>query len=419
MAVPVIMPRHGNSVESCVITEWHKRVGDTVKAGDSLFTYETDKAIFTEESTVDGTLLAVFFNKGDEAPCLANVAVIGSPEESFDQFAPETGKKIEKEISMTAQPEAVISVDEKAGPLFTDNNFAISPRARETAKKMKLDPAQASPTGPHGRVIERDIIDLARIERNIDSKILTTVGAETVRSGNFLSGTEFEDEELSNTRKIIAKTMHHSLSTMAQLTNNISFDATNILAFRKQLKAAAEKMDIPDMTINDIILCAVSRVLKNHRDLNAHFLDNKIRRFKPVHLGVAVDTPRGLMVPTLFYADTKSIKEISVQAKALADACKKGDISPDLLSGGTFTVSNLGALGIESFTPVINPPQTGILGVNGIVERVRTVDGTITTYPAMGLSLTYDHRAIDGAPASRFLAELKDSLENILSLLVY
>ena len=146
--------------------------------------------------------------------------------------------------------------------------------------------------------------------------------------------------------------------------------------------------------------------------------DNNIRLFKHVNLGVAVDTPRGLMVPTIFHADEMSLVEISKAVKELAAQCREGNISPDKLAGGTFTVSNLGNMGVESFTPVINPPQTGILGVCGTTERVKKLpDGTITTYPAMGLSLTYDHRAVDGTPAARFQKELGQNLENFTALL--
>ena len=161
------------------------------------------------------------------------------------------------------------------------------------------------------------------------------------------------------------------------------------------------------------------RMPLNHPDLNANMLDdNSIRHFKHVNLGVAVDTPRGLMVPTIFAADTMSLLEISKAVKELAAECRDGAISPDKLSGGSFTVSNLGNLGVESFTPVINPPQTGILGVCGTIDRVRKgKDGGIELYPAMGLSLTYDHRAVDGTPAAKFQKELCSNLENFVTLL--
>ena len=211
--------------------------------------------------------------------------------------------------------------------------------------------------------------------------------------------------------------MHESLINSAQLTLNSSFDATEILEFRQELKAKGERLGLDKITLNDIILFAVSRTILNHRELNAHFLGDKMRLFNTVNLGVAVDTDRGLMVPTIFNAEKKSLLEISQEAKELINQCRQGRINPDYLQGGTFTVTNLGALGIESFTPVINPPQTAILGVNTIVQRARMIDGEIEYYPAMGLSLTFDHRAIDGAPAARFLKELVDNLENFRLLL--
>jgi len=190
-----------------------------------------------------------------------------------------------------------------------------------------------------------------------------------------------------------------------------------ILEYRKQLKAS--EGECSGITLGDIVLYAVSRTLKNHPDLNANMLDDSsIRLFTHVNLGVAVDTPRGLMVPTIFHADEMSLLEISKAVKELAAQCREGNISPDKLTGGSFTVSNLGNLGVESFTPVINPPQTGILGVCGTVDRVRRAkDGSVEIYPAMGLSLTYDHRAVDGTPAARFQKELCQNLENFTVLL--
>jgi pyruvate dehydrogenase E2 component (dihydrolipoamide acetyltransferase) len=193
-----------------------------------------------------------------------------------------------------------------------------------------------------------------------------------------------------------------------------SFDATAILAFRERVKANMDKLGLPNITLNDIVLYAVSRTLGKHPDLNAHFLGDSIRQFSSVNLGMAVDTPRGLLVPTIFGADALSLSGIAVQAKSVAEQAQSGRISPDLLSGGTFTISNLGVFGIESFTPVINPPQTAILGVCAITYRMNK-SGAV--YPAMGLSLTYDHRAVDGAPASRFLKDLCAALESFDILL--
>ena len=209
-----------------------------------------------------------------------------------------------------------------------------------------------------------------------------------------------------------------SLSGMAQLTLNSAFDATEMLSYRASLKKNGEKMGMPNITLNDIVLYAVSRTVLNHKDLNAHLIDSEVmRKFNHVHLGIAVDTPRGLMVPTIRYANLKSLAQISAEAKELAKMAQEGTISPDLLTGATFTVSNLGAMGIESFTPVINPPQTAILGVGTLMTRVKECGDDLKTYKAMGLSLTFDHRAADGAPAARLLKDLCTNLENFALLL--
>jgi len=373
----VIMPKAGITVESCIIGEWLKKVGDQINRGDVLFTYETDKASFECEADASGTLLEIFHEAGDEVPCLEGVCSIGVP-----------------------------------GGAAAASGSAVSPRAKKMAAEAGVDASQATGTGPNGRIIARDVETLIA---NAPAAAPAAVAAAPAPAA--AAEAEYKDVKFSGIRRAISKSMHTSLSTMAQLTHTTTFDASAILAYRKMLKAAGE--EYAGITLGDIILYAVSRTLKNHPDLNAHMLDdNSIRLFTPVHLGVAVDTPRGLMVPTIRNADKMSLLEISKAVKELAAECRDGAISPDKLSGGTFTVSNLGNMGVESFTPVINPPQTGILGVCGTVDRVRKgKDGAIEIYPAMGLSLTYDHRAVDGTPAARFQKELGQNLENFTALL--
>lgn len=428
MATAVIMPRQGQSVESCIIGEWFKKVGDPVQEGDILFSYETDKSSFEEPAKQAGTLLAIFYGADDDVPCLTTVGVIGEPGESYAEFAPDQAAGTAEAPGMEAPAAKAPAAAAVAAPAVQAEGTAlrgISPRARNAAERLHVDPAQAQPTGPNGRVIERDIKALAQASRTgtgLGGRVTAAdqAAAPAAQAAPAVQGadTEYQDVKLPNIRKVIAKSMFQSLSTMAQLTHTTSFDATCIMNFRKGLKAAPEQLQVPNITLNDIILFAASRVLPKHPDLNAHFLEDKMRYFRHVNLGIAVDTPRGLMVPTLMRAEEKSLKEIAAEAKALAAACQDGSINPDLLQGASFTVSNLGTLGIEHFTPVINPPQTGILGVDCIVERVRTVDGQIAVYPAMGLSLTYDHRALDGAPASRFLQDMRAALENFQALLI-
>lgn len=417
MAKAVIMPKAGITVESCIIGKWLKNVGDPVKVGDILFTYETDKASFECESTEEGELLAVFFNDGDEVPCFTNVCAVGAKGEDYSALKPggaaeapaakaEEAPKAEEE-KKAAAPEATKSAD---------GSLKVSPRARTLAEKAGVDPRYAEATGPDGRIIERDIRRLMETGMPVVEETAAPAAKAEAPAAAAKPESEYEDVKLPGIRKVIAKSMMSSLHGMAQLTHHHSFDATSIQSFRRECKAAGG--DVGGITLGDMVLYAVSRTLVNWKDLNANMIgDDTIRYFRHVNLGVAVDTPRGLMVPTIFNADTKSLLEISKEVKQLAEAARSGAISPDLLTGGSFTVSNLGSTGVEMFTPVINPPQTAILGVCGITQRVREENGQIKLYPAMGLSLTYDHRAVDGSPASKFVSELCKNLEKFTLLL--
>ena len=224
-------------------------------------------------------------------------------------------------------------------------------------------------------------------------------------------------EPLSPVRKIISKTMSASLANSAQLTFNTSFDSSSVISFRKAQKEAASEhgqtsasdRGLIAASFTDIIIYAVSRTILNHKALNAHFLDNNTMKiFREANIAVAVDTPRGLLVPTIFGASSMSLSQISEESKRLQGLCAQGRIDPGLLRDASFTVSSLGAMGIESFSPILNPPQTGILGVCSTVERMKNG----VSYPATGLSLTFDHRALDGADAARFLQDLVSYLED-------
>jgi len=416
MATTVVMPRAGISVESCIIGQWKKAPGDKVFVGEVLFDYETDKAAFECESTAEGTLLECFFQEGDEVPCLVAVCAVGEPGEDVSALRPgESGgdeaaeAMAPAESVMESAPVAAVSAPAASGV----SAQGVSPRARKMAVELGVDPTLATPTGPRNRVIARDVVQLVesgRIGEGFGGRTFGEPVASQVTTAP--AGVEYTDETFSKIRKTIAAGMVKSLTEMAQVTHHHSFDASAILAFRKECKAGGESMDTAGITLNDMVLYAVSRTLLTHPDLNAHLLNgNTLRRFTGVHLGVAVDTPRGLMVPTIRNADQMSLAEISREIKELAAMCQSGNISPDLLQGGTFTVSNLGALGVEQFTPIVNPPQVAILGVAGVTTRVKSdEDGNIAAYQAMGLSLTYDHRAVDGAPASRFAKDLCDNL---------
>ena len=411
----VMMPKQGITVESCILTSWKVKVGDLVKKGDVLFSYETDKSAFDLESEFDGEVLALFCEEGDEVPVLTNVCVVGKKGDDVSFFAPEgAAAPVVEEVKVEA-PKAEQVVVAKQGastPTNTDGRIFASPRAKNLANKLGVDLKDVVPTGPKGRIIEVDVR-----QASVNPKVKEVVQEVSEVKANKLENVDvkaFKDEKMSGIRKVIAKNMMLSLSSMAQLTHTLSFDCTNVMAFRKYLKDNAETLKLPPITINNIIVFAVSRVIKKHKDLNAHLINgDTMRYFEHVNMGIATDTPRGLLVPTLFGADTMTLSEIAVKSKKLSTDAIEGKLAPELLTGGSFTISNVGTMGIESFTPVVNPPQTGILGVNTLETRIKMgKDGEIVPYTAMALSLSYDHRALDGAPASRFLKDLKDYLEN-------
>ena len=415
MANPVLMPKQGITVESCILTKWNVKVGDTVKKGDVLFSYETDKSAFDQESEFDGEVLALFCEEGDEVPVLTNVCVIGKKGDDVSFFAPEgasapVAEEVKSDAPVSTAP-ATAKVEN--APAQDGGRIFASPRAKNLATKLGVDLKDVNATGPKGRIIEADVR-----EASVNPKAkVETVSAPAEVKVDKLANVDvkaFKDEKMSGIRKVIAKNMVLSLSTMAQLTHTLSFDCTNVMAFRKYLKDNAESLKLPQITINHIIIFALSRVLKNHKDLNAHLVNgDTMRYFEHVNMGIATDTPKGLLVPTLFGADTMTLSEIAVKSKKLSQDAIDGKLAPEFLTGGSFTISNVGTMGIESFTPVVNPPQTGILGVNTLETRVKIdKDGEIIPYTAMALSLSYDHRALDGAPASRFLKDLKEYLEN-------
>ena len=468
------MPKQGQSVESCIVTEFKKKVGDKVAVGDILFSYETDKASFDEESKFEGTVLACFFNDNDEIPCLTNVMVIGEPGESFEEFAPggsapaapagdpagedapsgtTPGGTIPPETAATlgtlrggtgaSQSEASGGVERSetvAGGIVPQAAPAgISPRAKRLAAEKGVDPNKIAGSGPGGRVIERDVVSAAASPRSgLAKAMMAQGGLQAPASGTGLAGmvkgsdlktwkpshtdiagegSEFTVEKMSNMRKLIAKSMYNSLQNSAQLTHMLGADARKIQALRKKAKKAFEEGKIDaNVTINDFVCYAVIKALKKFPKVNSHCLGDSMRLFNTVNLGCAVDTERGLMVPCVKHAEDLNITGLSKALKGVADDCRKGSINPDLLSAeaASFTVSNLGGFGVEWFTPVINLPQSAILGVGTIVPRPKDLGGGVYAFvPYLGLSLTYDHRALDGGEATRFLKQVATEIETL------
>jgi len=445
MAVVVILPKQGQSVESCIITEIKKKKGELVKKGDILFSYETDKASFEEESPTDGVVLECFYTDGDEVPVLLNMMVIGQPGEDYVALLGDSAPAVVTEVSApfaSAAPfastaevvVAPVAAAQVAPSAKTSTSF-VSPRAKNLAATEAIDAAQLAGSGPNGRVIEKDV--QAALENRpkltpLAKKMAAEQGVQpTTGSGlagttkstdlqapvNAVYGVDFEDKKLSNMRKLIAKAMHVSLQNSAQLTHHLGADARRMMELRKKIKAAMDAGTLTtNITLNDMVCFAVIKALKKYPNVNSHFLGESLRLFNKVHLGLAVDTERGLMVPAVRNADDLSILGLANQLKEVAGACRKGAIAPELLSAeaATFTVSNLGAYGVEMFTPVINLPQSAILGVNTIVPRPKDLgDGIYAFVPYIGLSLTYDHRSLDGGEATRFLKQIATEIETL------
>ncbi|KOH46130.1 dihydrolipoamide acetyltransferase family protein [Sunxiuqinia dokdonensis] len=439
MAIPVIMPRQGQSVETCIIGEWYKQVGDQVKAGDLLFSYETDKASFEEEAKEDGELLAVFYEEGDEVPVLTNVAVLGRSGENIEEFRPggvgEAALTVPEEAAPAVESAPAAETKEAVLSEKREGKIKISPRAKVMAEKLGVPYEKVQGSGPYGRIIAQDIEvaaeslpkmtllaqEKAKAEGLGAGEIATGIGgrvvAENLVAYNPVYGDDFEVKKLTNMRKLIAKAMHQSLQNSAQLTHHMSADARQIMALRKSFKKKLEAGEVSqNITINDLVCFAVIKALKKFPQVNTHFIGDSMRWFNKVHLGLAVDTERGLMVPAVKNADDLSIEGLSSQLSTVAGQCRKGNIDPELLKpeAASFTVSNLGNYGVELFTPVINLPQTAILGVCTIVPRPKDLgDGVYGFVPMMGLSLTYDHQALDGGEATLFLKEIKEQIENL------
>ena len=455
MATEILMPKQGITVESCLIVDWKKREGEAIKVGEVICEVETDKATFEIESEHDGTLLKIFFENGADVPVLTPIAVIGQPGEDISKFAPvQATAKPAEESAATAEVSAELpksSQKVSPAPVLSVSDVGlggISPRARNLAAAKGLNVSGLTGTGPEGRIIERDVLAAlsekapltpaaiaALVEQGMQAPAVGTGIGRRVTTADLVkepvkepvpaavipTTVEFpgpiKEIPVKGVRKIIAARMLESLQTTAQVTLNASADASKLLAYRKRLKESPEELGLSEMTITDLVLYAVAKTLPRFAFLNAHFLGETIKEFARVHLGIAVDTSRGLMVPVVRNADLLSLKELSKEAKCLSTACQEGKILPDELTGGTFTVTNLGILGIESFTPVLNPPEVGILGVCAIQPKPVMLGDEVSFVPHIGLSLTFDHRAVDGAPAARFLKEFSIALANIDLLL--
>ena len=404
MASEILMPRQGQSVESCIIIEWKKQEGDPITEGDILCEVETDKATFEVESTATGELLAILHEADADVEVLKPIAIVGENGEDVSAWKNASAQP-EPDADATSAPDFTQSQPPKPSIPATTNSsnaseFISSPRARTTAAQRSIDITQLTGSGPHGRVIEQDVLAAKP----------TPQKTAPLPPGDLGEQTEIPAKGI---RKVVAERMLNSLQTTAQLTLNSSVDARSILCFRQLCKQPERQEKFGKVSINDTVLYATVKALNAFPELNAHWAGDRSIQYENIHLGFAVDTPRGLMVPVIKEANTLSLLELSAEAKRLASNCIEGAIDPDDLTGGTFTVTNLGAMGIESFTPVLNAPEVAILGVCAIQPKP-IMNGSETEFiPHMGLSLTFDHCAADGAPAARFIAHLREKISNI------
>ena len=428
MATPVEMPKLGNTVEECLLASWRKHKGDMVSTGDVIAEIETDKTSFELTAPVDGVLLETFFEEGALVPVFTVICVIGSAGESVEGLsrnddaqalagADDPGQAVPQEERVT-QLARVVPVN---APALTGQS-RLSPRARRFAREHEFYPPSVEGSGPGGRVLEADLRHLAHLSSRVSAppehqagRALPPTDAAPGTGGLVRPPTPGSSAvQMSSVRQKIAKRLRESLTSTAQYTLNSSANAGQLLAVRKKMKGSASTADI---NINDLVVFCTVRALLEVPDLNVEFFDGVVHRSAEVHLAFACDTDRGLVVPVVRDCQDLSLVGLARRMKELATQAVQGSIAVDDLSGGTFTVSNLGSLGVESFTPVLNPPQVAILGVNAILLKpTRKLDGNIEFVDSIGLSLTLDHQVIDGAPGAKFLKVIRDKIEHAESL---
>ena len=460
MAHIIIMPRQGNTVESCIIVGWKVKEGDSVTDETTVCDVETDKASFEVPAGAAGIVLKILCNAGDDVPVLSPIAVIGAAGEDWQDVLSKEQSNLR--FGAESKEQRIESKDLEAGSKILgketvnhnfaasntqfsilNSQFSISPRARNLVEKEGLSIEILSTliegTGPGGRIIEQDVLAALKNMPALTAAAKSAVAAEGIktipRQGTGIGGrVTLEDIASSQSnlptgtaikgiRKIISDRMIKSLAETAQYTLNASASVAKLQEIRNKMKAKDDKKS-SNISINDFILFAVSRVLPDFTYMNAHKTGDMLNIFDTVHLGMAVDTPRGLMVPVIRNANTLSLDQISSETKRLAAACKDGCIKPDELSGSTFSVSNLGTFGITSFSPILNIPEVAILGICGIelkpvyrIDKNCCCDCKLDFEPHIGFSLTINHQVVDGAPAAKFLKALCDAVAAIDLLL--
>ena len=424
MAEFVLMPKMGLTMTEGFLTNWRKSEGDTVYKGDVLFDVETDKLTNEFEAKTSGFLRKILVNE-ETVKILVPVAIIGTEDEDISELLKQAVGEAE------AAPEKEEAPIKEAVPTAAKikDRVKISPRAKKTAQELNVDYNMVTGTGPDGAITEDDIRKFA--EEKPKNKISPTaavvarqlsVDTEKIHKDTRIMKedvvkykldenlTKYADPQeyrttMSTMRKVIAQRMLESVQISPTVSYNIKIDTTALKKLREELKDEAK------VSYTDIMVKIVSKALMDFPLLNSTVDGNVIVTRNYVNMGVAVALPAGLLVPVVKFSNVKGLKDISKEIKDLGERAKTNKLTPDELTGGTFTISNLGMFGIESFTPIINQPEVAILGVNAIVQEPVAINGEIVIKPMMNLSLTADHRVVDGAVAAEFMSKLKEYME--------
>lgn len=388
MPSDVVMPKLGLNMTEGLLVEWLKKEGDPVKKGDLLFSVETDKITTEAEANVDGVLARILVAAGETVPVRTVVGLITAPGEllSEEPSSPAAGAlQVERPDARPAGATASPAISQPHGAVLA------SPIAKRMAAEKGIDLATVKGTGPDGR------ISLEDVERALAER--TTGGTGTPAGGNEI--------KIEGVRAVIAERMLASSQKTAQVTLHMETDVSAMVAYRQKLKGETIK-EVP--SYNAILASVTAQALKEHPFLNAVQEGNVIKTLEKVNVGIAVDTDAGLVVVVVPDTDRKDPQAVQAELTPLIERALARKSQPDDLSGGTFTITNLGGFGVEGFTPIINPPEMAILGVGRIIEKLVIVDGKVAQRPMMTLSLTFDHRLVDGAPAARFLQTLSNKL---------
>ncbi|PFN98111.1 branched-chain alpha-keto acid dehydrogenase subunit E2 [Bacillus sp. AFS076308] len=406
MAVEVVMPKLGMAMKEGTVSLWNKGVGDSVEKGEPIASVNSEKIEIDVESPAEGTVLKITVPEGEGVPPGTVICFIGKPGEEVavgQALVPVQKPEVENEASANKPSESIPA--RKAG-----ERVKISPIAKKMAEAANLNIEEIQGSGPGGRITKEDVQDALK-KSSIQKK---------EKSEEKPVGLQEETQQVtvSGIRKVIAARMYDSLQKTAQLTINMKIDVTELIALQKQTAETIKNRYDQKLTLTDYIARAVVLSLQQHQQMNSALIDDKIHLFKSVHLGMAVALDRGLVVPVIRNADTHKLIDLSRTIKELAKKARQGQLSNEEMQGSTFTISNLGSYGVEHFTPVLNPPETGILGVGAVYDTPSFVGDKVERRSILPLSLTFDHRVLDGAPAAAFLQTVKQYLEEPITMLL-